>query len=64
MAGGCSAWRSPPTASITAIVGRRGDVHLVRAGDQLPGDLTVTEVAEAGVQLRRADGSAIELRLP
>ena len=49
---------------VTAVVGRSGDVHLVRAGDQLPEDLTVGEVTEAGVQLRRADGSAIDLRLP
>jgi hypothetical protein len=49
---------------ITAIVGRRGDVHLVRAGDELPEDVAVSEVTEAGVQLRRADGSAIDLRLP
>jgi hypothetical protein len=50
--------------AMTAIVRGRGDVHLIRAGDRVAGDLLVSEVGDAGVRLQRADGSTIELRLP
>jgi hypothetical protein len=50
--------------AMTAIVRGRGEVHLVRAGDRVGGDLLVSEVGEAGVRLQRADGTAIALRLP
>jgi hypothetical protein len=50
--------------SVTAIVRGQGDVHLGRAGDRLTADVIVSEVGEGGVQLRRADGSTIDLRLP
>jgi hypothetical protein len=50
--------------AMTAIVRGRGDVHLVRAGDRVAGDVLVSEVGEAGVRLQRADGTTIDLRLP
>jgi hypothetical protein len=50
--------------AMTAIVRGRGDVHLIRAGDRVAGDLLVSEVGDAGVRLQRADGSTIDLRLP
>ena len=50
--------------AMTAIVRGRGDVHLVRAGDRVAGEILVTEVGEAGVRLQRADGTTIDLRLP
>ena len=50
--------------AMTAIVRGRGDVHLVRAGDRVAGDLLVSEVGEAGIRLQRADGTTIDLRLP
>jgi hypothetical protein len=50
--------------AMTAVVRGRGDVHLVRAGDRVAGDLLVSEVGEAGVRLQRADGTTIGLRLP
>ena len=50
--------------AMTAIVRGRGDIHLVRAGDRVAGDLLVSEVGEAGVRLQRADGTTIDLRLP
>ena len=49
---------------VTAIVSGAGDVHLVRTGDRLPGEVTVTEVTSAGVHLERADGTTLDLRLP
>ncbi len=49
---------------VTGVVSGAGDVHLVRAGDRLPGDVTVTEVVDNAVRLQRADGTVIELRLP
>ena len=49
---------------VTAIVSGAGDVHLVRSGDRLPGEVTVTEVTSDGVRLERVDGTTLDLRLP
>jgi hypothetical protein len=50
--------------AVTGVIGGAGDVHLVRAGDRLPGDVTVIEVVDSAVRIQRADGTVIELRLP
>ena len=50
--------------TITAIVSGAGDVHLVRSGDRLPGDVAVVDVTSDGVRLARVDGTTLDLRLP
>jgi hypothetical protein len=49
---------------VTAVISGAGDVHLVRAGDQLPDATTVAEVTSELVRLERADGTRVERRLP
>ena len=50
--------------TVTAIVSGAGDVHLVRSGDRLPGEVAVIEVTSDGVRLERLDGTTLDLRLP
>ncbi len=49
---------------VTAVMRGAGDVHLVQAGDTLPGDLLVIDVTATGARLQRPDGSVIDLILP
>jgi hypothetical protein len=49
---------------VTAVMRGAGDVHLVQAGDTLPGDLLVIDVTATGARLQRPDGSVIDLTLP
>ena len=50
--------------TVTAIVSGAGDVHLVRSGDRLPGEVAVIEVTSDSVRLARLDGTTLDLRLP
>ena len=45
---------------VTAVMSGAGDVHLVQAGDTLPGDLLVIDVTATGARLQRPDGSVID----
>ena len=49
---------------VTAVLSGAGDVHLVQAGDTVPGDVLVIDVTASGVRLQRPDGSVLELILP
>ena len=49
---------------VTGVMSGAGDVHLVQAGDTLPGDLLVIDVTASGARLQRPDGSVLELILP
>ena len=50
--------------TVTAIVSGAGEVHLVRSGDRLPGEVAVIEVTSDSVRLARLDGTTLDLRLP
>lgn len=50
--------------TVTAIVSGAGDVHLVRSGDRLPGEVAVIEVTSDSVRLAHLDGTTLDLRLP
>ena len=49
---------------VTAVMRGAGDVHLVQAGDTLPGDVLVIDVTATAARLQRPDGSVIDLSLP